>query len=217
MNRTLVILAVFLVIPVCLMADNSKISPDLQGYNSTTPVQVIVQYAPGTQITCSGILGLLGCAVDDIVNLGGALLNQLPLVNGVVALLDGNGIVALSNKSNVVYISKDRTIAPFLNNATGAVNASAAWKSGYTGAGIGVALIDSGVNNHPDLNTTGILPFSRVVYSQNFVPGSSGAADQYGHGTHIAGLIAGDGISSTGFIYSRTFTGIAPNANIINL
>src|SRR5215469_16594641 len=138
MNRTLVILAVFLVIPVCLMADNSKISPDLQGYSSTTPVQVIVQYAPGTQIDCSGILGLLVCAVGDILNLGGTLLSELPLVNGVVALLDGNGIVALSNKSDVVYISKDRGLAPLLNNATGAVNASAAWKAGYTGSGIGV-------------------------------------------------------------------------------
>ena len=217
MKRALLIIAVLLAIPACMVADNSKISPDLQGYNSTTQVQVIVQYAPGTQITCGGILGPLLCAVGDILNLGGTLLSELPLVNGVVALLDGNGIVALSNKPNVVYISKDRTVAPFLNNATGAVNASTAWKSGYTGAGIGVAVIDSGVNNHPDLNTTGILPFSRVVYSQNFVPGTSSTADQYGHGTHIAGLIASNGISSTGPIYSKTFTGIAPNANIINL
>lgn len=217
MKRALIVLAVLLAVPVCLVADNSKISPDLQGYNSAGQVQIIVQYAPGTQISCGGIVALLGCAVSDVLNLGGTLLGQLPLVNGVVALLDGNGIVALSNHSNVVYISKDRTVAPFLNNATGAVNAQAAWKSGYTGQGIGVALIDSGVNNHPDLNTTGLLPFSRVIYNQSFVQGSSSAGDQYGHGTHIAGLIAGDGLSSQGILYSKTFTGIAPGANIINL
>src|SRR4030088_3399522 len=41
--------------------------------------------------------------------------------------------------------------------------------------------------------------------------------DQYGHGTHIAGLIAGDGLSSTGWFFTRTFTGIAPGSNIVNL
>jgi serine protease AprX len=41
--------------------------------------------------------------------------------------------------------------------------------------------------------------------------------NQYGHGTHIAGLIAGNGASSTGSGYTRTFKGIAPGANIINL
>ena len=217
MKRALVVLIVLLALPVALVADNSKISPDLQNYTSSSQVQVIVQYAPGTQVNCGGLLGLVDCLVNDIVKLGGTILNQLPIVNGVVALLDHNGIVALSNQSNVVYISKDRALAPFLSNAAAAVNAPAAWKSGYTGVGIGVALIDSGVNSHPDLNSTGLLPLSRVVYNQSFVPGNSSAADQYGHGTHIAGLIAGDGLSSTGFIYSKTFTGIAPGANIVNL
>src|SRR5579864_5438082 len=198
-------------------ANDSKISPDLRNQPSNQQVQVIVQYAPGTQVNCSGLLGLVDCLVNDIVKLGGAILGQLPLVNGVVALLDGNGIVSLSNQSNVVYISKDRTLTPFFDNAAPAVNASAAWQSNYTGSGIGVALIDSGVNSHPDLLTTGLLPLSRVVYNQSFVPGSSSAADAYGHGTHIAGLIAGSGVSSTGPIYSQTFKGIAPGAQIVNL
>src|SRR5580704_6204408 len=197
-------------------ADDSKLSPELRGYNSKQQVQVIVQYAPGTQVNCSGLLGLLGCLVNDVLKLGGTILGQLPLVNGVVALLDGNGIVSLSNQSNVVYISVDRPLTPSLNNAAAAVNADFAWQSNYTGAGIGVALIDSGVSNHLDLNQ-GILPLSRVVYQQSFVPGNSNPADQYGHGTHIAGLIAGDGLSSTGPIYTKTFKGIAPGAKIVNL
>src|ERR1035441_3595861 len=143
-------------------------------------------------------------------------LGQLPLINGVVALLDGNGIQNLSNQSNVVYISTDRPLTPSLNNAAAAVNAQFAWQSNYTGAGIAVALIDSGVSNHVDLYQ-GILPFSRVVYQQSFVPGNSNPGDQYGHGTHIAGLIAGDGLSSTGPLYNKTFKGIAPGANIVNL
>jgi len=216
MKKCLVILLLLLAVPLASLADDSKLSPDLRGYNSSTPVQVIVQYAPGTQISCGGLLGLVDCLLNDVAKLGGSILGQLPLINGVVALLDGPGIVNLSNQSNVVYISPDRPLDPLLNNAAAAVNAEVAWQSNYTGAGIGVALIDSGVNNHPDFYT-GILPFSRVAYNQSFVSGNSNAGDQYGHGTHIAGLIAGDGLSSTGFIYTKTLKGIAPGARIVNL
>jgi serine protease AprX len=215
-KRNLTLLLVLLA-PLSLFADNSKISPDLQNSTYTGQTQVVIQYAPGTQLSCSGLLGLLGCVVNDVLKLGGAILGQLPIVNGLVASLDHNGIVSLSNQSNVVYISKDRPLTPFFDNAAPAVNASAAWQSNYTGAGIGVALIDSGVNTHPDLFTTGLFPTSRLVYNQSFVPGDSSAADAYGHGTHIAGLIAGDGISSTGPLFSQTFKGIAPKANIVNL
>ncbi|MGC1961517.1 MAG: S8 family serine peptidase, partial [Candidatus Sulfotelmatobacter sp.] len=169
-------------------ADNSKLSPELQGNTSTEPVQVIVQYAPGTQVNCSGLLGLLDCLVNDVLKLGGKIIGQLPLINGIVAQLDGNGIQSLSNHSNVVYISSDRPLQSSLSNAAYAVNAPFAWQSNYIGTGVGVALIDSGVNNHPDLDL-GILPLSRVVYQQSFVPGNSSAKDQYGHGTHVAGLI----------------------------
>lgn len=200
-----------------LRADTSKLSPDLQNVPSTTKVQVIVQYAPGTQVTCSGLLGLVDCLVNDITRLGGSILSQIPIVNGVVAILDGNGLISLSNQSNVVYISKDRSLGPTLDNAALAVNAPTAWQSGYVGAGVGVALIDSGVNSHPDLGLLGLPLPSRVVYSQSFIPGNSSTADQYGHGTHIAGLIAGDGFDSTGIQYSKTFKGIAPGANLVNL
>src|ERR1700739_3726586 len=207
----------FLIVSVTLAyADDSKISPELRNQPATQQTQVIVQYAPGTQVNCSGLLGLVDCLVNDILKLGGTILSQVPLVNGVVALLDGNGIVSLSNQSNVVYISPDRLLKPTLSNAASAVNAEFAWQSNYTGAGIGIALIDSGVASHPDLNL-GVVPLSRVVYQQSFVPGNSSANDQFGHGTHVAGLIAGDGLSSTGPSFSQTFQGVAPSANIVNL
>src|SRR5580693_6484340 len=214
--KRLFVLLLIVVTGTLAYADNSKLSPELQGNTSSQQVQVIVQYAPGTQVNCSGLFGLVDCLLNDVVKLGGKILGQLPLINGVVALLDGNGIQNLSNQSNVVYISSDRPLAPSLSNAAAAVNAPFAWQSNYTGAGVGVALIDSGVSNHPDLDM-GILPFSRVVYQQSFVSGNSSASDQYGHGTHVAGLIAGDGLSSTGPFYTKTFKGIAPGASIVNL
>src|ERR1700728_1828807 len=213
----LVIVSGLLISGPLAQASNPKLSPELQGYNSSQQVQVIVQYAPGTQISCTGLLGLVDCLLNDVLALGGKIIGDLPLINGIVAQLDGNGIQTLANKSNVVYISVDRPLSPTLSNAAVAINAPFAWQSGYTGSGVGVALIDSGVmSNHPDLYM-GILPFSRVVYQQSFVPGNSSASDQYGHGTHVAGLIAGDGLSSTGPFFTKTFKGIAPGANIVNL
>src|SRR6266566_3147814 len=203
--KRLVVLLLMAAVTVA-RADDSKISPELRNLASNQQAQVIVQYAPSTQLNCSGLFGLIGCALNNILTLGGTILGQLPLVNGVVALLDGNGIVSLSNQSNVVYISPDRPLTPSLNNAASAVNAEFAWQSNYTGAGVGVALIDSGVSNSLDLYT-GVLPLSRVVYQQSFVPGNSSPNEQYGHGTHIAGLIAGDGLNSTGLLYTKTFKG----------
>src|SRR5260370_37115535 len=97
------LLALLLIVAGTLAyADDTKISPELRNQPATQQTQVIVQYAPGTQVTCTGILGIIGCLVSDILKLGGQILSQVPIVNGVVALLDGNGIQSLSNQSNVV-------------------------------------------------------------------------------------------------------------------
>jgi len=84
------------------------------------------------------------------------------------------------------------------------------------GTGVGVAVIDSGVADHADLhNASGA---SRVVYSQSFVPGDTTTPDKFGHGTHVAGLIGGSGVSSgVANGYLAKYAGVAPNVNIINL
>ena len=69
----------------------------------------------------------------------------------------------------------------------------------------GVGVIDSGIAAHPDLG-------SRVIAAQSFNSTVNGVADDYGHGTAVAGIIAGDGNASAG-----QYIGIAPDANLINL
>ena len=202
--RRFVILILLGALTATAAADTSKLSPDLQK-STASSARVVVQYNNPPSLLDLQLLSLLG-----------SILNSLPLVNGIVAELPLSNILSLSNQSNVKYISLDRTLSPTLSNAAPAVNAFAAWQSGYTGAGIGVAVIDSGVSSHPDLNG-GLLGLSRIVWNQSFVPGNASANDQFGHGTHVAGLIAGNGASSTGSQYSRTFEGIAPQANIVNL
>ena len=78
---------------------------------------------------------------------------------------------------------------------------------GYDGTGIGVAIIDSGVTSwHDDLGP------SRVVHFVDFVSDLPLAHDGYGHGTHVAGIIAGNGYDSDG-----ARRGIAPGASLIVL
>src|SRR5207245_3892899 len=95
-----------------------------------------------------------------------------------------------------------------------AVNANLAWQSGWDGTGVGVAVIDSGIASKRDMNDRNALT-SRVVYRQSFVSGQTN--DDYGHGTHVAGILGGNGVSSTGAGFTRTFKGVAPNVNLIDL
>jgi subtilisin family serine protease len=73
-------------------------------------------------------------------------------------------------------------------------------------AGIAVAIIDSGIQPHPD------LPLSRIRAFEDFVGGSATPVDGCGHGTHVAGIIAGNGRSSGG-----VYAGIAPTVDIVAL
>lgn len=88
------------------------------------------------------------------------------------------------------------------------------WEMGLTGSGIGVAVIDSGVTYSKDfeVDPTSNAPHSRVRIREDYDSQSAGAHDHSGHGTHVAGIIAGGGFYSGGDI-----RGIAPEADIISL
>jgi subtilisin family serine protease len=106
------------------------------------------------------------------------------------------------------------------------INAPDVWNLGYTGSGVIVAVLDTGVNyNHSDLNdhiwrNLDEIPGNGVdddgngyvddYYGYNFAYDSSNPMDDNGHGTHCAGTIAGDGTAGTQ-------TGVAPDAAIMSL
>ena len=98
------------------------------------------------------------------------------------------------------------------SNYTKAIRADQLWNVApyLRGWAVGVAVVDSGIANHPDLNNyTG---GSRVAQRVNFVPGASTPDDYYGHGTHIAGAIAGLGQNSAG-----VYIGVALEARLIDV
>src|SRR5439155_9519948 len=94
---------------------------------------------------------------------------------------------------------------------TGATIGATAVRSdfGYDGTGVGVAVIDSGITPwHDDLAAGG--GSQRVAAFVDLVNGQTTAYDDYGHGSHVAGIIAGNGFDSDG---GRT--GIAPGAHLV--
>ena len=144
----------------------------------------------------------------------------LSIVGGASAILTGAEVLALANDPDVAYISADEVVTATFDPVDGAalasspgileVGAPAAWRQlGVTGKGIGVAILDSGIAPHPDLA-------GRIVASVDFTTGSGtvlvAPADPGGHGTHVAGLVAGDGTASGG-----AYAGVAPGANLIDV
>ena len=158
-----------------------------------------------------------------LANLGGAVTANLPIIGGFAASIPQNAVGALSSNLAVRVVSADAVVLPQdVAPASGApsvyrdvVGASSANASGQTGQGVTVAVIDSGVSNVPDLAGR-LVPIADPVSGQTAtcvnLSSEAGCADSYGHGTFVAGLIAGNGASSGG-----RFPGVAPAANILAL
>lgn len=86
------------------------------------------------------------------------------------------------------------------------IGASYAYEKGLFGAGIGVAVLDSGLDmTHPDLK-------HRVVYSYNYLNHTKDIFDDCGHGTHVTGIIGGTGMASGG-----RYQGLAPRCHFVSL
>jgi serine protease AprX len=96
------------------------------------------------------------------------------------------------------------------------VRAADAWQRAATGNGVGVAVIDSGISGDlPDFVTGGR---SRVIASAVTNPCATDANDQFGHGTHVAGLIAGNSLNSPiKKNLAGRYMGVAPRANLISV
>jgi serine protease AprX len=99
------------------------------------------------------------------------------------------------------------TPAPAVSVYTKVVNADQLWQQGTFGKGVTVAVLDSGVAADPDL----VSPTNRILASVNFAD-QRVTSDAGGHGTHIAGIVGGNGTRSGG-----EFVGVAPQANIVDV
>src|SRR5271157_2923427 len=200
--RRWLILAFAMLMPVVVLANDAKLASELKRATTDGMVPVIVRYntVPGD------------IHKDKIRLSGGATGRDLTLVNSVTAQVPASALATLSEDDAVAYISPDRRVRSHANNAAPAV-ANYAWSLGFDGSGVGIAVIDSGIHAVDDLADSSGQ--SRIKYSLDLVGG--GADDGYGHGTHVAGIIGGNGQDSNCPTGSVAIRGIAPNVSLINL
>jgi serine protease AprX len=154
---------------------------------------------------------------DQLKALRVDITRRFTVIRGFAASVPRRNLGKLVDLSFVKHVSMDTDVKKtdeFTVPDSGADVAFAQY--GLKGTGIGVAVIDSGVYaSHNDLKTaTGA---TRVKYAKNFVTGETTIDDMVGHGTHVAGIIAGSGMMSSQTGTTHHYYGIARDANIISL
>ena len=199
-----------------------SVSPDLARLSAAHPqrrVVVIIQFLPGVNETQGRSL---------VRSLGGQPGLNLHIINGISARMTAGAARRLASSGLVHAVSLNAPI-----QATSLVNfyprglntvfdqniqAGRMWNSS-TGKGIGVAVLDTGIDgNLPDFRTSQSNNTSRVIASVAVDPGATTMADTYGHGTHVAGLIAGNGgYLDQGDPNWGQYAGSAPDANLIEV
>ena len=147
-----------------------------------------------------------------VAQAGGKFHRTLSLINADVIELPNAALSKVASHPLVARVALDRPLVGAMERTGATVGATAVRQElGYDGSGVGVAIIDSGVTSwHDDL--TDSAGGQRVRQFVDFVNGGVAPYDDYGHGTHIAGIVAGNGFDSAG-----ARSGIAPAANLIVL
>ena len=186
----------------------SKLDPALWRVASNHPSQrvpvIVHETDPGSEAAESLIRGL-----------GGTVTRELPIIGSFSAKVPARALPVISASPTVRTVSSDGRVratgidlsqydgyAP--NNIWDDVLQLPRLGDQFDGSGVGVAVLDTGVADSADIG-------NRVLIRVDFTSDRDGI-DHYGHGTHMAGIIAGDGTHSAG-----TYMGVAPGANIISV
>ena len=161
---------------------------------------------------------------NHVFRLGGKVTKDLKIINAFSAELAAAAAMEIARSSDVRWVSLD---APVLSTACSkcidtenlanayirAIKADQVWNNSpyLQGTGIGVAVVDSGINPNGDLYTSAGV--NRQVADVRFnTDYNQNTSDGSGHGTHVASIIGGDGSESGG-----KYIGVAPLVNVINV
>ncbi|MGW6278258.1 S8 family serine peptidase [Kribbella sp. NPDC055071] len=140
---------------------------------------------------------------------GATVTHQLPSINGAALKVDKakaatflTGTTAARSAAAVDKIWLDGKHKVALDQSVPQIGGPVAWQAGYTGKGISVAVLDTGIDvSHPDLAT------QVIGAEKNFTDSPDG--DHFGHGTHVASTVAGTAAASNG-----KYKGVAPDAKL---
>jgi serine protease AprX len=182
-------------------------------------VDVVVQLQRGMSIDQGSRL---------VQSAGGELSRELHIINALGARMTAAAAANLADRPGVRFVSLNGAVKPSqvdtsnLGTAyTHSIKAPKVWNSGKgsAGEGVGVAVIDTGIDGDlPDFQVSRTDTTSRVIADAVVNPHATSAGDEYGHGTHVAGLIAGNGLNrDVSDPQYGNYIGVAPDANLINV
>ncbi len=193
----LITLLALLFLIVAMPAQADKLASDLEQAIRTADgeQQVIVTYAPTA-------------GPEDIERINarsGRNLRKLQGRGGLNGRLAKQQILDLASDPGVLAISPDRVVHSTLDVGAQAIGADHIYENlGLTGAGVTVALVDSG------LTPSDAVSASRILASVDFTRKGGNGNDRFGHGTHIAGIIGGSGEAGSP-------EGVARGVNFVSL
>lgn len=163
--------------------------------------------------------------MKELIGQFGSVKEELDLINGFSADVDPAKLQDIfknvPEEVNITLDSKMKIPTPILptdpqdeanlsfdillNKTTKLLNVDKLWEKGLTGYGIGIAIVDTGVYPHKDLN-------GRILAMNDQIGNKTKPYDDHGHGTHVAGIAAGNGRAS-----ENKYMGAAPDAGIIGI
>jgi subtilisin family serine protease len=182
---------------------DSEVAKRAAGSNRVATADVIVTLESGRELPAAfkrySVYGKLG-----VIN--GYVLDNVPV--SLLATLAGDASIHRVHANRKAHKHDALSSSAVNANAVDLGNGINNNLYAYTGAGVTVAVIDSGVTQyqHPDLGDARVLAFVDFVNQQ------VGKYDDNGHGTHVTGLVAG-----TGKLSAKKYAGIAPGASIVSL
>ena len=176
--------------------------------------------------------GMDAAARSAVVRAGGRVTQRLAVINGHVAVVPEASVARLSAHPAVASLTPNRPVTlthtstddlstgpTSMFHIAGTVRARQAWDAGLSGSGVDVAVIDSGV-----VPVNGLTAPGKVVNGPDlsFESGDEGLRhlDTYGHGTHMAGIIAGRDDTVASPVRSAShdhFVGVAPDARVVSV
>ena len=167
------------------------------------------------RVVVTGVGESLELLARAVTAVGGTVTKPLPLVDGVSATVPADRLPELAGRPEVRAVTADRsarmttiewddttTSSSFATTA----GATASWGLGARGQSVGVAVLDTGVSPHTDVA-------ARLVSGPDLSGENDPQRDSYGHGTVMAGAVAGSGAASA----PSNRTGIAPRAHVVSV
>jgi serine protease AprX len=163
------------------------------------PVIVQLESPPEAVTSLNLVAAAAGCKVK----------RELKLINAFATDVNAAALRKLALNAEVSKIYYDGEVKAVLDTASPTVGAPALWGNGLTGRGVGIAILDTGIYNHPDLAR-------RIVGFKDFIANKEQAYDDNGHGTHVAGDAAGNGSQSDGFYRAPAPEAVLVGVKVLN-